>query len=119
MTTRAQPAPASSTDAESAQFHTLESYAWSDDNEFQVGLTAILGPNPETSQRSQVEDLTLHARCFYYERCDDASMRAMSVSLALSHVLTPWQKISSASRLLVLQSVEANSATASLVAVGH
>lgn len=52
--------------------HTLytqvESYPWSSDQDFQTGLAAILGPSPSTSPQSQLEDLTLRARCFYFTR---------------------------------------------------
>lgn len=115
MTTPAQPAVASSTDSESAHFHSLESYAWANDNEFQVGLIAILGPNPETSHASQVEDLTLHARCFYYERYElEGVVTRMSLSCANTS-----QKVQPASRLLVLQSLEGIAASGSFVAIVH
>ncbi|KAI9877752.1 MAG: hypothetical protein M1830_002917 [Pleopsidium flavum] len=46
-------------------FEHLEAYSWSEDAEFQGGLTAILGPNPSPEQ---ADELTLRARCFYYAR---------------------------------------------------
>ncbi|KAF8853520.1 hypothetical protein BDZ45DRAFT_677631 [Acephala macrosclerotiorum] len=56
----------SATNGESANiFKQLEEYPWDKDREFQGGLAAILGPNP---QPSQVEDLTLRAQCFYLSR---------------------------------------------------
>ena len=46
-------------------FQRIENYPWKSDEEFQHGLQAILGsdPNPE-----QAEHLTLRARCFYFSR---------------------------------------------------
>ncbi|CZR53745.1 uncharacterized protein PAC_03625 [Phialocephala subalpina] len=56
----------SATNGESATiFKQLEEYQWDKDREFQGGLAAILGPNP---QPSQVDDLTLRAQCFYLSR---------------------------------------------------
>ncbi|RQM04749.1 hypothetical protein DH86_00004059 [Scytalidium sp. 3C] len=46
-------------------FNQLDTYPWDTDNEFQIGLSAILG---STSSPSQVRDLTLRARCFYLSR---------------------------------------------------
>ncbi|KUJ09115.1 uncharacterized protein LY89DRAFT_724634 [Mollisia scopiformis] len=46
-------------------FKELEEYPWDKDKEFQGGLAAILGPNP---QPSQIHDLTLRAQCFYLSR---------------------------------------------------
>ena len=43
----------------------VENYHWDADEEFQAGLTAILGPTPQAEQR---ESLTLQARCFFYSR---------------------------------------------------
>jgi len=46
-------------------FRELEEYPWDKDKEFQGGLAAILGPNP---QPTQITDLTLRAQCFYLSR---------------------------------------------------
>ncbi|OBT68063.1 hypothetical protein VE03_01597 [Pseudogymnoascus sp. 23342-1-I1] len=46
-------------------FEELDSYNWEKDAEFQAGLSAILGPNPSPSQ---LRDLTIRARTFYYAR---------------------------------------------------
>ena len=46
-------------------FRQLDGYPWDTDVEFQGGLRAILGPNPDPER---AEQLTLHARCFYYSR---------------------------------------------------
>ncbi|ELR08815.1 hypothetical protein VC83_00748 [Pseudogymnoascus destructans] len=46
-------------------FQELDSYNWEKDAEFQAGLAAILGPNPSPSQ---LRDLTIRARTFYYAR---------------------------------------------------
>ncbi|KAB8301212.1 hypothetical protein EYC80_003101 [Monilinia laxa] len=43
----------------------LESYPWSTDNEFQGGLSAILG---NASSPDQIRELTLRAQCFYLSR---------------------------------------------------
>ncbi|KAI9647224.1 hypothetical protein NHQ30_003607 [Ciborinia camelliae] len=43
----------------------LESYPWGTDNEFQGGLSAILG---KTSSPDQIRELTLRAQCFYLSR---------------------------------------------------
>lgn len=43
----------------------LDQFPWDEDAEFQGGLTAILGNNPPPEQASE---LTLRARCFYYQR---------------------------------------------------
>ncbi|KAJ8610670.1 hypothetical protein MRB53_038449 [Persea americana] len=52
-----------------ANFHKIESYPWSSDEEFQSGLSAILGPDHSTSQTTtQSDDLAVRARCFYYAR---------------------------------------------------
>lgn len=48
-----------------AIYSALESYPWTSDQEFQAGLTAILGTN---STPEQTTELTLRARCFYYAR---------------------------------------------------
>lgn len=49
----------------STLYRQLDAYPWSEDNEFQGGLSAILGSvqNPE-----QVEHLTLRAKCYYFAR---------------------------------------------------
>ncbi|QSZ33736.1 hypothetical protein DSL72_005307 [Monilinia vaccinii-corymbosi] len=46
-------------------YRDLESYPWSTDNEFQGGLSAILG---NVSSPDQVRELTLRAQCFYLSR---------------------------------------------------
>ncbi|QDS76901.1 hypothetical protein FKW77_004071 [Venturia effusa] len=46
-------------------YEELDSYSWDDDAEFQGGLTAILGIDPPPEQALE---LTLRARCFYYQR---------------------------------------------------
>ena len=46
----------------------FEKYPWDTDAEFQAGLTAILGPDPSAANPSQIKDLMLRARCFYYTR---------------------------------------------------
>ena len=46
-------------------FQKLERYPWDSDEEFQSGLSAILGQNPTLEQ---AQYLTLKARCFYYSR---------------------------------------------------
>ncbi|APA05614.1 hypothetical protein SS1G_02069 [Sclerotinia sclerotiorum 1980 UF-70] len=43
----------------------LQSYPWSTDNEFQGGLSAILG---NASSPEQIRELTLRAQCFYLSR---------------------------------------------------
>lgn len=55
----------SSTADQTSLFEQLDAYPWSEDNEFQGGLSAILGSvqNPE-----QVDHLTLRAKCYYYAR---------------------------------------------------
>ena len=50
-------------------FRHLESYPWSADAAFQSGLVAILGPSQNSLATDvQLNDLALHARCFYYAR---------------------------------------------------
>lgn len=46
-------------------FAKVDSYPWDSDPEFQGGLLAILGSDPAPQQANE---LTLRARCFYYER---------------------------------------------------
>ncbi|KAK4550682.1 hypothetical protein LTR36_000261 [Oleoguttula mirabilis] len=46
-------------------FTQLDSYPWDDDQEFQGGLSAILG---SVKDPAQVEHLTLRAKCYYYAR---------------------------------------------------
>ncbi|KAK4632137.1 hypothetical protein CLAFUW4_02666 [Fulvia fulva] len=46
-------------------FHQLDSYPWSEDEEFQGGLRAILG---SVQDPQQVGHLTLRAKCYYYAR---------------------------------------------------
>ena len=51
--------------SEEQLFEKLEDYPWYSDEEFQCGLRAILGPDPNPDQE---KPLTLRARCFYYSR---------------------------------------------------
>ncbi|SMR45881.1 unnamed protein product [Zymoseptoria tritici ST99CH_1E4] len=60
MATQAQDGPDST-----FLFHQLDAYPWSEDQEFQGGLRAILG---SVQDPQQVEHLTLRARCYYYAR---------------------------------------------------
>ncbi|KAH0538386.1 hypothetical protein FGG08_005035 [Glutinoglossum americanum] len=46
-------------------FEQVESYPWGQDADFQSGLEAILGAGPSPEQ---TQELTLRARCYYYER---------------------------------------------------
>lgn len=46
-------------------FRELDQYAWNTDVEFQSGLEAILGQDPQPEQK---QHLTLRAQCFYYSR---------------------------------------------------
>ncbi|KAF2491302.1 hypothetical protein BU16DRAFT_542441 [Lophium mytilinum] len=46
-------------------YASVDSYPWDDDQEFQAGLSAILGSN---SSPEQAIELELRARCFYYSR---------------------------------------------------
>ncbi|KAI1002079.1 hypothetical protein K3495_g6122 [Podosphaera aphanis] len=46
-------------------YRRLDEYGWDQDKEFQGGLSAILGPNPISTQ---IYDLTLRAKCFYLAR---------------------------------------------------
>ncbi|KAF2755199.1 hypothetical protein EJ05DRAFT_488727 [Pseudovirgaria hyperparasitica] len=46
-------------------FSRVEQYPWDEDEEFQGGLTAILG---SSSSPEQAAELTLRARCFYFSR---------------------------------------------------
>ena len=50
---------------EGSFFQQLDEYPWESDAEFQSGLAAIIGPGPSPEQ---AEQLTLHAKCFYYAR---------------------------------------------------
>ena len=50
---------------ESDVYLQVENYSWYGDEDFQGGLSAILGPNPEAEQ---AETLILQARCFFYSR---------------------------------------------------
>jgi hypothetical protein len=66
--------PSSTTDPAHEQlFHSLSTYPFHQDPEFQSGLSAILG-HPETpSSPEEVEqnaDLVLKAQCFYFSRSD-------------------------------------------------
>ncbi|QIX02053.1 hypothetical protein AMS68_007570 [Peltaster fructicola] len=58
-------AVATTTNDQTSLYEQLDAYPWAEDNEFQGGLSAILGSvqNPE-----QVEHLTLRAKCYYYAR---------------------------------------------------
>lgn len=46
-------------------FHQLDDYPWDDDQEFQTGLKSIVG---STQDQTQLEHLTLRAKCYYYAR---------------------------------------------------
>ncbi|KAF2811722.1 uncharacterized protein BDZ99DRAFT_279854 [Mytilinidion resinicola] len=46
-------------------YASVDSYPWDDDQEFQAGLSAILGSNSSPEQSIELE---LRARCFYYSR---------------------------------------------------
>jgi len=46
-------------------YEQVDKYPWNTDEEFQGGLSAILGNSPSPSQTAE---LTLRARCFYYSR---------------------------------------------------
>ena len=46
-------------------YNQLDTYPWSEDEEFQGGLRAILG---SVQDPSQVEHLTLRAKCYYFAR---------------------------------------------------
>ncbi|KAJ9618505.1 hypothetical protein H2203_009102 [Taxawa tesnikishii (nom. ined.)] len=46
-------------------FRQLDSYPWDEDQEFQAGLRAILGP---ASSPEQVAHLTTRAKCYYFAR---------------------------------------------------
>ena len=46
-------------------FHAIETYPWESDQEYQHGLQAILGHNPDQEQANY---LTTRAQCFYYAR---------------------------------------------------
>ncbi|KAK5122711.1 hypothetical protein LTR85_003626 [Meristemomyces frigidus] len=46
-------------------FNQLDCYLWDEDQEFQGGLSAILG---SVRDPAQVEHLTLRAKCYYYAR---------------------------------------------------
>ena len=46
-------------------YHQLDEYPWDQDQEFQSGLQAILG---SIQDPSQVEHLTLRAKCYYFAR---------------------------------------------------
>ncbi|KAI9859266.1 MAG: hypothetical protein M1813_007040 [Trichoglossum hirsutum] len=52
-------------DPQDQLFKQVEDYLWDQDADFQNGLKAILGPSPSPEQ---IQELTLRARCFYYER---------------------------------------------------
>lgn len=46
-------------------FQALESYPWDSDQEYQHGLQAILGSDPD---QEQAKHLIMRAKCFYYAR---------------------------------------------------
>lgn len=46
-------------------YEQLEQYPWSEDIEFQTGLSSILASNQYPEQTA---DLTLRAKCFYFSR---------------------------------------------------
>ncbi|KAK5163590.1 uncharacterized protein LTR77_010539 [Saxophila tyrrhenica] len=46
-------------------YHQLDEYPWDTDEEFQGGLSAILG---SVQDPAQVEHLTLRAKCYYFAR---------------------------------------------------
>jgi hypothetical protein len=46
-------------------FENLENYPWSSEEDFQIGLRAIL--DTDTGQQN-TDALTVQARCFYYSR---------------------------------------------------
>jgi len=46
-------------------YQQLDQYDWDADEEFQGGLSAILGPDPAPDQAAE---LALRARCFFYSR---------------------------------------------------
>jgi len=48
-------------------YEQLEQYPWSEDVEFQTGLSSILA---SSQSNEQVADLTLRAKCFYFSRYD-------------------------------------------------
>ncbi|KAI9673319.1 MAG: hypothetical protein M1829_004085 [Trizodia sp. TS-e1964] len=52
-------------------YERVESYAWDQDEEFQGGLAAILGPSPSPQQ---AQELALTARCFYYSKKFNVSL---------------------------------------------
>lgn len=52
-------------DSQIALYRQLDGYPWEQDEEFQGGLRAILGP---VQDPSQIEHLTLRAKCYYYAR---------------------------------------------------
>ena len=50
-------------------FNEIESYPWSEDHEFQTGLTSILSSQSRASlSEEQTQHLILRARCFYFAR---------------------------------------------------
>jgi hypothetical protein len=62
-------------------FHTLSTYPFHQDAEFQSGLSAILG-HPETptspDEVGQNADLVLKAQCFYFSRSDSHTHTSLS-----------------------------------------
>lgn len=46
-------------------FEQIEAYPWSEDHEFQGGLSAILG---SVTDPEQTEHLTMRAKCYYFSR---------------------------------------------------
>jgi hypothetical protein len=67
-------------------FHTLSTYPFHQDAEFQSGLSAILG-HPETptspEEVEQNADLVLKAQCFYFSRSD--SLHVISPHNSITH----------------------------------
>ena len=67
-------------------FKKIEDYPWDSDEEFQSGLRAILGPDPNLDQE---KPLTLRARCFYYSRqaTDFAVDRGIQLIASVGNVM--------------------------------
>lgn len=60
-----EPTSANGSVPQTRLFEAIDAYPWSNDAEFQAGLSAIVGSNTDPSQ---IERLTLRARCFYFAR---------------------------------------------------
>ena len=54
-------------DTQSNVYEQLEQYSWSEDLEFQTGLSSILASN---QSHEQTAELMLRAKCFYFSRYD-------------------------------------------------